>query len=96
MKTLRLFACTLCAIALAILGSGCASASSSPAPARQLRTYAIVAVDDQGILSQTELNKIEDSLVQFLLDQGYVRNNQTLLDDPARADAVFQHQARVE
>ena len=90
MKKPLLLSVTLCAIALAVLASGCTSASSSPTPVRQLRTYAVVAVDDQGILSQTELNKIVDSLVQYLIDQGYVRSNQTLLDDPVRADAVFR------
>jgi hypothetical protein len=90
MKMLCLLTCALCAIATAILGSGCASPSLIPVPVRQLHTYAIVAVDDQGILSRTELNKVEDTLVQFLIDQGYVRNNQTLVDDPSQADAVFR------
>ena len=92
MNPLRLLACTLCAMTLAVLESGCSSVSSSPTPVpvRQMHTYAIIAMDDQGVLSQTELNKIEDSLVQFLLDQGYVLGNQTLVADAARADAVFR------
>ncbi len=94
MKTLRLLSWTLIAIALAFLCPGCASVSQGPMPVRpvqlQARTYAVVATDNQGILSQTELEQVEDSLVQFLLDQGYVRGNQTLVDDPARADVIFQ------
>jgi hypothetical protein len=90
MNTPRLFACILCAIAIAAAEAGCVSESSRPLPVLQPHTYAIVAVDDQGTLSQTELIRIEDSLVQFLLDQGYVRSTQTLIDDPAGADQVFR------
>jgi hypothetical protein len=90
MKTLLVATWTLCAIAIAVLGSACTSASPRPASVRPVRSYAIVAMDGQGVLSQTELNQVEDSLVQFLLDQGYVRGNQTLLDDPAQADALFR------
>ena len=90
MKTPRLFASMLCVIAIVVLESGCTSASSSPVPVRQLHTYSIVAIDDQGVLSATELNQIEDTLVQYLIDQKYVRADQTLLDDPAAADTVFR------
>ena len=69
MKTPRLFASMLCVIAIVVLESGCTSASSSPVPVRQLHTYSIVAIDDQGVLSATELNQIEDTLVQYLIDR---------------------------
>jgi hypothetical protein len=90
MKNFRLIACALCALAIAFLESGCADGPSGGAPVRELRTYAIVATDDQGTLSPTELNSIVDTLVQFLLDQGYVRSDQVLVDDPGRAAAVFR------
>jgi hypothetical protein len=90
MKNLRLIACVLCTLIVAFFESGCASADSSHAPVRELRTYSIIAADDQGTLSQTELNSIVDTLVQFLLDQGYVRTDQILIDDPGRAAVVFR------
>ena len=90
MKNFRLIACVLCALVVAFLESGCAAASSSRAPVRELRTYAIIAADSQGTLSQTELNSIVDTLVQFLLDRGYVRSDQILIDDPGRAAVVFR------
>ena len=90
MKTSRPFANVLFALGLAVLGSGCATASYSAVPIRQLQTYAIVAVDDHGILSQSELDKIRDTLVQFLIDQGYVHYDQVLIADPISADTVFR------
>ncbi len=90
MKIPCLLACTLGVLALVVLGSGCASASSRQVRVRPLQTYAIVAADDQGTLSQTELNSIVDTLVQFLLDQGYVRSDETCIDDPGRATTVFR------
>jgi hypothetical protein len=90
MKTSRLVASVLFALGFTIFGSGCATASYSAVPIRQLQTYAIIAVDDQGILSQTELDKILDTLVQFLLDQGYVHSDQVLIADPVTANTVFR------
>ncbi len=92
MKNPPLLACVLGILLTVLLASGCATASPGAAPARELRTYAIVAADDQGILSQTELNSIADTLVQFLLDQGYVRSDQVFIDDPGRAATVFRMQ----
>jgi hypothetical protein len=83
-------ACVLCVLLTAFLASGCTSTASMPAPRRLVQTYAIVAADDQGILSQTELNSIVDTLVQFLLDQGYVRSDQVFIDDPGQAAVVFR------
>lgn len=78
------------AAATAIVQSGCQSVSSGPIAVQEPAPYAIVAVDAQGALSQTELNAIEDSLVQDLLDQHYVRTDQVLVADPNRAAIVFQ------
>ena len=90
MKTPRLLATVFFAFGLAVLGSGCATNSYSAVPIRRLQTYSIVAVDDQGIVSQSELDKIRDTLVQFLTDQGYVHDNQVLIADPVSADIVFR------
>jgi hypothetical protein len=90
MKNLRLIACVLCTVVVVLLESGCASTSPSEAQVRESRTYAIIAADAQGALSQTELNSIVETLVQFLLDQGYVRSDQILIDDPGRAAVVFR------
>ena len=90
MKTPRPFANVLFALGFAVLGSGCATTSYSAVPIRQLQTYSIVAVDDHGILSQSELDKIRDTLVQFLIDQGYVHYDQVLIADPVSADTVFR------
>jgi hypothetical protein len=90
MKTLRLVPSVFLALGFALLASGCATNSYSAVPIRQIQTYAIVAFDDQGVLSQAELDKIRDTLVQFLFDQGYVRIDQQLITDPVIADIVFR------
>ena len=90
MKNSCLLACVLGVLVIALFESACASASANRVPVRELRTYAIIADDDQGTLSQTELPGIADTLVQILLDQGYVRSDQTLVDDPGRAATVFR------
>jgi hypothetical protein len=90
MKNLPLLACLLGTLVITLIGPGCVSTSSEPALVREPRTYAIIAADDQGPLSQAESNSIENSLVQFLLDQGYVGSDQTLVMDTTRAATVFR------
>ena len=90
MRESRIVACIVCLLVTAFLATGCTTVPSNPTPDRELRTYAIIAADDQGDLSQTELNSVVDTLVQFLLDQGYVRSDQTFVDDPAQAMTIFR------
>ncbi len=90
MRTFRLLARILCTGVIACLEARFASACSDSV--REPGTYAIVAVDDQGVLPRAELDQFIDTLAQFLLDHGCVRGDQTLIDDPGRAATVFRIQ----
>jgi hypothetical protein len=92
MKNLRLIAGILFALAFALLTSACTSAQAGSTRIRELHTYAIVAVDDQGVLSQADLAKIRIGIVQYLTDEGYVRSGQMFTDDVVHADMVFRVQ----
>ena len=76
MKNLRLIAGILSALTFALLISACTSAQAGYTRIRELRTYAIVAVDDQGVLSQSDLAKIRIGIVQYLTDEGYVHGGE--------------------
>jgi hypothetical protein len=90
MKNPRPIAGILFALAFALLTSACTSAQAGTTRIRELHTYAIVAVDDQGVLSQAELAKIQIGIVQYLTDEGYVRSGQVFTDDVVHADMVFR------
>jgi len=90
MKNLRLIAGILSALTFALLISACTSAQAGYTRIRELRTYAIVAVDDQGVLSQSDLAKIRIGIVQYLTDEGYVHGGQMFTDDVVHADMVFR------
>ena len=92
MKNLRPIAGILFALAFALLTSACTSAQAGSTRIRELHTYAIVAVDDQGVLSQADLAKIRIGIVQYLTDEGYVRSGQMFTDDVVHADMVFRVQ----
>jgi hypothetical protein len=80
----------LFALTCALLSSACTSAQTGSTRIRELHTYAIVAVDDQGVLSQAELAKIQIGIVQYLTDEGYVRSGQVFTDDVVHAEMVFR------
>jgi len=90
MKKPRLIAGILFALAFALLTSACTSAQAGSTRIRELHTYAIVAVDDQGVLSQAELARIRIGIVQYLTDEGYVRSGQVFTDDVVHAEVVFR------
>ena len=90
MKNLRLIAGILSAFAFALLVSACTSVQAGATRIRELHTYAIVAVDDQGVLSQSDLAKIRIGIVQYLTDEGWVRSGQMFTEDVVHADMVFR------
>lgn len=79
----------LFAFTFAFAAQGCASV---PRTVRvgQPQTFAIIAVDQQGILSQTDLARVRIGIVQYLFSQGYVQNDQVYVDDVVHADVVFR------
>jgi hypothetical protein len=90
MKNPRLIAGILFALGFAFLATGCSSYSSRSARTKALNTYAIIAVGEQGLLSQAELGKVQNDIVQYLVARGYVQSGQVLVDDPVYADVVFR------
>jgi hypothetical protein len=90
MKNPRLIAGILFALVFALLTSACTSAQAGSTRIKELHTYAIVAVDEKGVLSQTELARIQIGIVQYLTDEGYVRSDQVFTDDVVHADVVFR------
>lgn len=90
MKNPRPIAGILFALAFALFTSACTSVQAGSTRIRELHTYAIVAVDDQGVLSQADLAKIRIGIVQYLTDEGYVRSGQVFTDDVVHADMVFR------
>jgi hypothetical protein len=89
-KNPRPIAGILFALAFALLTSACTSVQTGFTRIKELHTYAIVAVDEKGVLSQSELAKIQIGIVQYLTDEGYVRSDQVFTDDVVHADAVFR------
>lgn len=90
MKNPRLIAGILLALAFALLTSACTSAHAGYTRIKELHTYAIVAVDEKGVLSQTDLAKIQIGIVQYLTDEGYVHSDQVFTDDVVHADVVYR------
>ncbi len=75
---------------LALL-AGCATESMSrTARAAPPATYAVVAVDHQGVLSATEFKKVEVGIIQYLLDDGFVRAEDKYVTDVMDAEIVFR------
>ena len=89
-RSIRAVAMVLALSAAAFFESGCVTSSAYGSPAAVVHSYGIVAVDDRGVLSGPELDKIQIGLVQYLFSQGYIQTGQTLTMDNARADVVFQ------
>ncbi|MDD3180323.1 MAG: hypothetical protein PHQ04_08220 [Opitutaceae bacterium] len=73
---------------IALLESGCVSHTTESA--REPLTFAIVAVDDTGVLSQAQLKTVENDLIQYLIDTGLAEKDMRFIDDPTRADTVFR------
>lgn len=76
--------------ALAFLAVGCTSLPRRSARVAGPRTYAIVVADAHGLLSRADLQRVEIGIVQYLLDEGYVRHGQTYTHDMMHADVVFR------
>lgn len=89
MKNFRLSAGLLGVLGLALLG-GCATPSSRTARAAPPATYAVIAVDSHGVLSAAEFKKVEVGVIQYLLDEGYVRAEDKYVTDVLNAEIVFR------
>lgn len=88
----RLAAGALLALAIAVWTAGCTSMPRRSARVAESRTYAIVVADAHGVLSQADLQRVEIGIVQYLLDEGYVRHDQEYIHDMMHADVVFRVQ----
>lgn len=91
MKNFRLSAGLLGVLGLALL-SGCATLPrtrrvSRPAPPV---TYALMVTDAKGMLSPADFHKVEVGVIQYLLDEGYVRAGEKYVTDVMHADIVFR------
>jgi len=76
---------------ITVFGTGCSTAYSRPVHLPSGHpTYAIIAFDDQGVISQTDLTLIRARLAEALIERGYVRRSQILVDDPLRAEIIFR------
>ena len=80
----------LFAWALAFMTAGWASTPTRAAEDTSFQSYAIVAVDDRGVLSAAELADIQIGIVQYLVTQGYVHAGQVFTTDVVHADVVFR------
>jgi hypothetical protein len=92
MPRTRLAAGALLALAFAFWTAGCTSMPRRSARVAEPRTYAIVVADAHGVLSQADLQRVEIGIVQYLLDEGYVRRDQVYIHDMMHADIVFRVQ----
>ncbi|MDD2763624.1 MAG: hypothetical protein PHE83_06580 [Opitutaceae bacterium] len=90
MKNPRPIVGILLILGLVFLAASCISVPARAAQPDGRQTYAIIAVDDHGVLTQADQEKIRRSLVQYLTDQGYVQRDQVLTDDVVHADVVFR------
>jgi hypothetical protein len=88
MKKLLSLPSLILLLLVALFSSGCVLVSTKSA--RNVHTYAIVAVDDAGVLPRAVQETIEDDIVQYLIDKGLVRKGEIFVDDPAYADTVFR------
>jgi len=80
----------LLALGAVLLFAGCTSGTTRSYRQSEPRTYAIVAVDRDGILSQVQLSKIQRTIVHYLMQAGWVQGDQTLIDDVFKAGVVFR------
>lgn len=76
------------ALVLALLTSGCGFLPTRTS--RQVHTFAIVAIDDNGTVPRSLLGTIEDDIVQHLITKGLVRPGEVFLEEPTYADTVFR------
>jgi hypothetical protein len=71
--------------------AGCATESASrSARAAPPATYAVIAFDNQGVLSPDEFKKVEVGVIQYLFDEGYVRAQDKYVSDLLNAEVVFR------
>src|SRR3990172_4333652 len=72
---------------LLLLVSGCESTQSTGA--RHPRTFAIIAMDENGVLSSAELRTVQDPIIQYLIVHEMVRTGYTYIENPVDADVTF-------
>ena len=56
---------------------------------RTPRTFAIIAVDENGVLSSAELRTIQDPIIQYLIVHDMIRTGYTYIENPVDADVTF-------
>jgi hypothetical protein len=88
----RILPASAALLALALGTAGCTSMPRQTARMPEPRTYAIVVADAHGLLAPADLQRVEIGVVQYLLDEGYVRHDQTYIHDVVHADVVFRVQ----
>ncbi len=82
-------------LSMSIIAAGLLGGCATMPARRQARmpqpvTYAVIAIDQQGVLSQADFRKIEVGVIQYLLDEGYVRPGEKYVTDVMHADIVFR------
>ena len=91
MKNFRPFALLFLTLVAAALLGGCATMpATGRVRAARPATYAVIAVDSTGVLSQADFRRIEVGVIQYLLDEGYVQSGEKYVTDVLHADIVFR------